>query len=159
MAAGRRNEAISILGQKVMTPRGLTGLGCDTLTYSTAEIRAAFDVLSHLSNYPVLIHCTQGKDRTGLLVLLILLLLDVDERSILADYLRSEKELLPEKEERMCEIESIGLTEEFAGCPIDFVPQLKTFVEKSYGGVKQYLSKAGIAEEKQRKVVEILRKP
>ncbi|KAL9112450.1 MAG: hypothetical protein Q9227_003292 [Pyrenula ochraceoflavens] len=156
MAAGYRNEAISILGQNVMSPRGLTGLACDTLTHSTAEIRAVFDILSTASNYPILIHCTQGKDRTGLLVLLVLALLDVDERSISYDYARSEKELLPELEERMREIKSIGLTEEFAGCPPDFVPKVMAFLRESYGGVEAYLSQLGFDEEAQQRVVKIL---
>jgi protein-tyrosine phosphatase len=38
---------------------------------------------------PVLIHCTAGKDRTGILVALLLELTGVDAGAILADYLRS----------------------------------------------------------------------
>ena len=35
---------------------------------------------------PMLFHCTQGKDRTGIAAMLILLLLGVDEETILDDF-------------------------------------------------------------------------
>ena len=144
MALGYRNEGISILGEKVMQPRGLTGLGIDTLDSSHQELRKFFDVLGKPDNYPLLIHCTQGKDRTGLTVLLILALLHVDAQWIQTDYLMSEKELEPEKEERMKEITSFGLTEEFAGCPVDFVERVFAHINGKYGSVEKYLDDASI---------------
>ncbi|MFC8597011.1 MULTISPECIES: tyrosine-protein phosphatase [unclassified Isoptericola] len=38
---------------------------------------------------PVLVHCTAGKDRTGVAVALVLALLDVDRAAIVADYERT----------------------------------------------------------------------
>ncbi|MFE6968743.1 tyrosine-protein phosphatase [Isoptericola sp. NPDC057653] len=38
---------------------------------------------------PVLVHCTAGKDRTGVTVALVLALLDVDREAIVADYERT----------------------------------------------------------------------
>lgn len=39
---------------------------------------------------PVLVHCTAGKDRTGVLVALVLDLVGVDRQSIVADYVRTD---------------------------------------------------------------------
>ncbi|WP_407319292.1 tyrosine-protein phosphatase [Isoptericola halotolerans] len=39
---------------------------------------------------PVLVHCTAGKDRTGVLVALVLDLVGVDRASIVADYVRTD---------------------------------------------------------------------
>lgn len=47
-----------------------------------------------LSEQPVLVHCTVGKDRTGLSVALILAAAGVDEDAVVADYARTEA-LLP----------------------------------------------------------------
>jgi protein-tyrosine phosphatase len=113
MAIGRRMQAISILGREVMQPRGLYGLGYDSLDHCGPEILETLRAYTSLSRYPILIHCTQGKDRTGLIVFLLLSLLGVGLEEITKDYVMSEKELLPERESRLKEIRSIGLTEDF----------------------------------------------
>lgn len=47
---------------------------------------------------PVLLHCTAGKDRTGLVVALALTAVGVDEDAILSDYARSGDEVRPRRE-------------------------------------------------------------
>ncbi|GLA42665.1 hypothetical protein AnigIFM63309_011210 [Aspergillus niger] len=128
VASGYRSTAVQIVGQQVMSPRGLVGLGIDTLDSSYGEMKTLFDLFSSIttsptdgndkesdesedSAYPVLIHCTQGKDRTGLIVLLLLLLVAdvVPEEAMREDYLRSEGELAIEMEERMKEVDLMSL--------------------------------------------------
>ena len=154
MAVGYRVEAISILGHEVMAPRGLIGLGKDSLDHSTSEIREIFAVLADSSNYPILIHCTQGKDRTGLAVILLLLLLDVPLGAISADYMASENELESEKESRMQEIRQVGLSEEFVACPAGFVEDIAGHLEDVYGGINEYLKRIGVDDRTQHIVKE-----
>ncbi len=45
------------------------------------------------------IHCTVGKDRTGVMIAMLLLLLGVDERDVIADYQISETYLKPRFDE------------------------------------------------------------
>ena len=156
MALGYRDDAIQILGREVMKPRGLTGLGMDTLDHSQREIKQVFDVLANESGYPVMVHCTQGKDRTGLIVLLALLLCGVRQDAIRKDYVMSEKELESEKEERLVEIKKVGLDESFAGCPDSFVDKIVQHINQRYGGVENYLTKIGVGKVVQQKVREIL---
>lgn len=59
----------------------------------------------------------------------------------------SEAELLPERAERMKEISSIGLTENFAGCPGDWVEKMDEYLNEKYGGVEGYCKSIGMAEE------------
>lgn len=142
-------EGIAILGKEIMQPKGLIGLGRDTLDHCGPEIKQVFDVLGDEAAYPIVIHCTQGKDRTGISVLLALLLCDVDIDAITADYVKSELELEPEKEERMKEIKSIGLDETFAQCPPDFCPSIKEYLETKHGGIRKFLASIGVDEEQQ----------
>lgn len=46
---------------------------------------------------PVLVHCTVGKDRTGVTVALALAAAGVDEGAVIADYARTEANLPPER--------------------------------------------------------------
>jgi protein-tyrosine phosphatase len=117
----------------------------------------AFREFASANRYPILVHCTQGKDRTGLLVALILLLLDLPLDAITYDYCLSESELLPERESRLQEIKEIGLTEEFAKTPRNWIPELHRHLERNYGGARSYLSSIGVDGETQDRVVDLFR--
>jgi hypothetical protein len=148
MATGYRLDAIKILSPH-MRAAGLVGLAKDSLDVCTKEVYQVFAVLVDTKNMPVLLHCTQGKDRTGLTVMLVLILLGVSQEAIEKDYLVSEPNLLSEKTERMKEIESIGLTEHFASCPPDLVPEVLNHITEKYGSVEKYLLGAGVTLEMQ----------
>lgn len=153
LVSGYRTEAIGIIGAKVMQPRGLVGLSHDTLDCSVTEMRDLFDILAEDDTYPTLIHCTQGKDRTGLIVVLLLFLTGVVSLDIIsADYMKSELELAPELEERMKEIRVFGLGEEYVKCPSTFTEQVKQYLDTTYGGVENYLQLIGINKEKREKI-------
>ncbi|KAJ5130136.1 uncharacterized protein N7515_006175 [Penicillium bovifimosum] len=149
---GYRSDAIRLICSTVMLPRGLTGLAQDTLESSTAEMRSVFEILAREESYPVLVHCTQGKDRTGLVVLLVLLLVGmVPTDAMVDDYSRSEGELVSEFEERLEEIRAIGLDEEYTRCPDGFVEKTVGFLER-FGGVRGYLERIGIGLELQERI-------
>ena len=52
-----------------------------------ASIKKMFDLMSDINNYPVVFHCTQGKDRTGALAYLMETLLGANKDDIYHDYL------------------------------------------------------------------------
>ena len=56
-------------------------------------IARALRVFVQEENLPCVVHCIHGKDRTGLLVALLLLLLGVDEPAVVLDYTKSELEI------------------------------------------------------------------
>ncbi|PYH29728.1 putative tyrosine/serine protein phosphatase [Aspergillus neoniger CBS 115656] len=182
VASGYRPAAVQIVGQQVMSPRGLVGLGMDTLDSSYGEMKTLFDLFSSVTStssstststadgsdenetedsssaYPILIHCTQGKDRTGLIILLLLLLVAdvVPEEVMREDYLRSEGELVIEMEERMKEVRLLGLSEEYTKCPRHFVETIRAHLEERYGGVQGYLGTVGVGREQVERIREVL---
>ncbi|WP_448624240.1 tyrosine-protein phosphatase [Geodermatophilus sp. URMC 64] len=50
------------------------------------QLLAALDLLAQQDSLPAVVHCTAGKDRTGLLVALLLELLGVEREQVVADY-------------------------------------------------------------------------
>ncbi|RMZ80657.1 hypothetical protein DV738_g2654, partial [Chaetothyriales sp. CBS 135597] len=156
MAMGYRSEAIAVLSREVMMPRGLTGLGIDTLNYSGPEIKQIFDILANPASYPVLVHCTQGKDRTGISILLVLLLCGAAMEEIVQDYRQSEVELESDREDRLKEMAKFGLDESFIRCPPGFCDGILDHVETKFGGIAKYLESIGVDETQQAQVRSIL---
>lgn len=147
MIFGYRLDAIKILSPH-MEEMGLVGLAKSSVDVCTKEVKQVFDVLADDRNWPVLVHCTQGKDRTGLIVMLVLWLTQIDDETIEEDYLLSEPELASEKESRMKEIGAIGLSEQFAVCPPGLAKKVHSHIQEKYGGVEKYLlEKVGVSPE------------
>ena len=73
------------------------------------KIKEIFEILAKKNSYPIIIHCYGGKDRTGVLVSLIHLLLKTPKKNIIKDYLISEGDSRTEYIETILDyIESIG---------------------------------------------------
>lgn len=159
MAVGRRLEAISILGTNVMQPQGLIGLATSSIDVCGQEILSVFELLMVSSNYPLMIHCTQGKDRTGLVVQLCLLLLEVPIEAIDHDYMLTQTYLAPERDSRVREISSIGLGEEFADCDPRLVAAVAEHIKEKYSSTESYLLSIGVTKAMQDKVKDNLSPP
>lgn len=149
---GYRVEAIRIMAHDVMLPRGLVGMGFDTLDQSGEEIAQALRAFTQPSSLPVLVHCTQGKDRTGLTVALCLLVLGVPLEAVSHDYMLTQPALNDEappeeRRARLAEIEDIGLTPEWGDCPPDFVARVAGHLQDRYGGVDRYLDGIGFGSQ------------
>lgn len=155
MLCGYRLDAIKIIAPH-MEEMGLVGLAKSSMDVCKREVKQVFNILADRQSWPVLVHCTQGKDRTGLIVMLLLFLLDVDESAIDEDYRLSESELAPEREQRLKEIQSIGLSEQFAVCPADVVSSVQSHIKEKYGTTEKYLEYTGVSKEAVNTVKQIL---
>ncbi|KAI0397273.1 protein-tyrosine phosphatase-like protein [Xylariaceae sp. FL0594] len=154
---GYRTQAIRIMGREVMQPLGLVGLGLVTVDESGPEIREALrTIISPETPCPMLVHCTQGKDRTGIIVALALLALRVPLDAVAHDYLLSQQGLQPERKERLVEIVEIGLTPAWADCSPDMIERLRSHLDVRYGGVDGYLDAIGFGSLDRARLVEVL---
>lgn len=100
---------------------------------------------------PVLVHCTAGKDRTGLVVALILTALDIDRDVILADYAATAANLSGEWTARMLRKMrrfrvpvTDSLVEVLAGSPAAALSGAFDWLDREYGGTLAYLEGAGV---------------
>ena len=81
------------------------------MPYGYQAFHAMFDALRK-GAAPFLVHCTKGKDRTGLACILILLALGADEETALQDYLRSNEYREAEIQNRLAEGRTIAPEDE-----------------------------------------------
>jgi len=99
---------------------------------------------------PVLVHCTAGKDRTGLVVALVLAALDVDRDVILDDYAASAANLSGEWTAQMVrKARRFGfrLTDELiaimSSSPREVMGAALDRIDAEHGGAVAYLADAG----------------
>jgi len=103
---------------------------------------------------PVLVHCTAGKDRTGIVIALALRAVGVAPDVVIADYARSESNLAGEWLEAMVALTSrfgIADTPELRGImgstPASVMEGLLELIDERYGSVTDYLLAQGFTSD------------
>lgn len=122
----------------------------DILDASAPVFRQIIELLVSGEGSPILIHCYAGKDRTGIMVALILLALGTDRQFIVDDFLKSNDALLPYFRKMLLfrKIFSLGI---FPSRRILYIITVKQRnidsiidrVQNRYGGIEGYLASAG----------------
>ena len=77
-------------------------------TYYLPQLKALFQRISNPVNLPVLIHCSAGKDRTGVVSSLIQLVLGVPFEAVMDDYLKTNDNLNAYKEDVFRKLSKLG---------------------------------------------------
>jgi protein-tyrosine phosphatase len=83
---GLKAIAAALFRRKALNRLTLKGYIDLAIEGNTAVIGATLRQLGQPRNLPCLIHCAAGKDRTGIIIALLLSLLDVPDETIIADY-------------------------------------------------------------------------
>jgi protein-tyrosine phosphatase len=116
-----------------------------------AQVVAALEVLAEPGALPAVFHCSAGKDRTGLLSVIVLSLLGVDEPTVIADYALSGAAMERLRAKMMRKYpdnadEIAQLDEAFSADPAQ-MEALVDHLRERYGTVEAYLSKLGASDE------------
>lgn len=124
------------------------------------EFRRMFDILLDKDNYPVVIHCTSGKGRTGIAAALILAAIDVNSDIIMEDYrLSNDYFNIPRASKHAYQLPACSqeaITTLYSARE-DFLNAAKEEVERQYGDVETYLQKAiGLKKEEIKRLKGIL---
>ncbi|MBZ4488685.1 tyrosine-protein phosphatase [Microbacterium sp. cx-55] len=118
-----------------------------------------------IETQPVLVHCTAGKDRTGVSVALILSAAGVEEDAVVADYARTAANLDPERARRIVSWlrrvhpDAVHLEELVTGSPEPAMRGLLERLRGSHGDPADYLRAAGVSDDELAELRRILIAP
>lgn len=116
----------------------------DLTTKYHKEYKEIFEILLDKSSYPVVIHCSSGKGRTGVVSALILASLGVNEDIIMQDYRLSNNYFnIPKALKYAYKLPAYSqeaIATLFAAKE-DFLNAAKDEIERNYGDVNTYLRK------------------
>ena len=120
-----------------------------------------FNIFADEASYPILLHCTAGKDRTGVSTAFLLSVLGVDRPIIDADYLLTNLDV-----ERQVDYvqKNFGLPTgidrstmmNMAGVPQTAIVDFLDGVDERYGGPIEYLREIGVTNKTFDKIRQIL---
>ncbi|KAI9031915.1 protein-tyrosine phosphatase-like protein [Phycomyces nitens] len=113
----QKKKASYLVGRDVLGPMGVSKMYRKFAIYCQSEVRQALEIFTDPSNYPIHIHCTQGKDRTGIVACLLEYIAGVPTDVIIKDYAKTQEGLEPVRDMMLTEIRKAGLTEDFANAP------------------------------------------
>lgn len=118
-----------------------------------------------LADQPVLVHCTVGKDRTGVTVALTLAAAGVDADAVVSDYARTEG-MLPEwRNRRIVQFlrsmhpEAVHLEDLATRSPAPVMRAMLDGIDASYGSAADYLRAHGLADDEVSELRRVLLRP
>jgi protein-tyrosine phosphatase len=100
--------------------------------------------------FPALVHCSAGKDRTGIVIAMVLAVLGVPDEVIAADYALSGGYLDPTQTAAIGQLRAgtgLGdeLTEELLSSPPQLILEVLAFAREQHGSVDAYLLAHGLS--------------
>jgi protein-tyrosine phosphatase len=116
------------------------------------QVVAALELLAAPDALPALVHCSAGKDRTGLVVGVLLSALGVPDEVVAEDYARSDEAYVGELRQRMIR-KGLALgakesrIEELMSCPPQTMRTVLEDLRAAHGSIEAYLLGSGLRPE------------
>lgn len=144
----------------------LAGLYEKILLQHRDVVVTALREIADTGDEAVVVHCTAGKDRTGIVVALALSAVGVDRETVVADYAATQANLDgPWLEGMIALVKSHGVEVTPAlriilgGSPPEALEESLDLLDREFGGVRDYLLEAGLSEVELAKLRSVLVEP
>ena len=102
-----------------------------------AVLKQFFAHLQDENNLPLSFHCSGGKDRVGVVTMLILSALNVDKATIMNDYLLSRQYVTPKYEKYLASIPAIA---PLVAVEQEYLEAAFKEIDKKYGSMENFLT-------------------
>jgi protein-tyrosine phosphatase len=136
--------------------QGAGGISLDALyerivTQHASVVVSAVREIARAGERSVVVHCTAGKDRTGVVVAIALMAVGVDREEVIEDYARTETNLAGEWLEQMVTMvgrygipDTPELRVLMGGSPREAIEGAIDTVERLHGSTREYLLASGL---------------
>lgn len=117
------------------------------LDCSQNEMRHVLGIIADAPEGGVLFHCTAGKDRTGVVAMLLLALAGVPDESIINDYALTAPNLMLHKDMELAGVSDPAVRariEDGYRCEPQFAAHTLAHLRRRYGGAEGYLRTIGL---------------
>ncbi len=112
------------------------------------QVAKAISVVADPDSHPAVVHCLAGKDRTGVVVALVLALLGVDDETVAEDYALSSEAMNGLRERAMAipdrPLRSPELTNEVFSARPDNITGLLSALRHDHGTIEDYVVSVGV---------------
>ncbi|KJL28333.1 tyrosine-protein phosphatase [Microbacterium oxydans] len=145
------------------TDTSLDELYLHLLEESGERLAAAVRIIA--AGEPTLVHCTVGKDRTGVTVALALSAVGADREAVIADYALTESQLPPERSRMLAAYlrsqhpEAVHALALATQSPAPVMRCLLERVDERWGSAADYLRAQGLTDDELRALHDVLVEP
>ncbi|TLG74208.1 tyrosine-protein phosphatase [Culicoidibacter larvae] len=126
-------------------PKSLGDMYIATLKSGQEYFKQIFKLMLEDKNATVLFHCSAGKDRTGMVAAMLLMLAGVEEQTIIEDYAISARYLSPIMDQ--FSVENDASLSHFLNSDAENIKMFIDAINKDYGGIEAYLKLCGLRDE------------
>lgn len=141
--AGAKDKAKGKMIQ-LFDKQGLLGLNKIILEHNSDRLLKALKIVAERKNHPVLIHCSHGKDRTGLTIAIIMRALGATPEDIANDYHISEAHGRTPEAIAIFQKHSPLLTlDVWTRAPVQVMLDTLSYIDTKYGSIEAYLTHIG----------------
>ncbi len=129
-------------------PDDLGKMYCAAIKNGSSQAAELIDIFSKADG-TVLFNCTAGKDRTGVVAMLLLDLAGVSADDIVIDYIKTEERIKPIIELQVSQLKKLNtaIPEKLLHAEKESAEVFLKYLYEQYGGARQYLKSQSVSDE------------
>lgn len=127
------------------------------------ELSKFFELILNPANYPALVLCNAGKDRTGVVIALSLIALGVSKKTVMKDYMLSKVYLAPMIARMTTKVRLLSLfradifqLKKLLDTRVEYLNETFNAIDQKFGSTESFLNSLGMNNDKRKMLRKIL---